>query len=414
MPGKTRVPKRVVKEEVPKMEPERAIIPRADAPPSDDEDSIDQDIISQGYHLFNISDDETEAYDDYKYQGKYVIPQVSDEKWRHARAKDRVTLDMGINELAQVVGSKRARDIRRRGHFMSPEAFDAWQEKYDPKKRYSYDERDLDDDKKNEFIIEHTDRYGKKKLVAVNGWTTAKSDYPLRKEYYDLYPTHEQRKANKFKPWLSKKYLTEENLDDYGFPNHKYLEERSIKAATSKFDWHMPTFNARGEFMKRVIWDAYRVARDTFVESGAEPAVIQNKCNEAFGHGWVVKLGGRFWKSWILDPFMAALRDTQYYATAMQDYASKFKRNVNGKLVAAKFDAENPEHIEMFEKTLMKKDTARLGLNAEVRGCLNDTEELKRALHFMSNIFINHIDKALNQKSAKGSPPRQAVAKRYA
>ena len=92
MPGKTRVPKRLVKEEVPKIEPERAIIPRADAPPpSDDEDSIDQDIISQGNHLFDISDDEAEAYDDYKYQGKYIIPEVNDKKWRHARAKDGIT-----------------------------------------------------------------------------------------------------------------------------------------------------------------------------------------------------------------------------------------------------------------------------------------------------------------------------------
>lgn len=400
----------------------------------ENDDSVDEQIAAMVptphklSHLFadNDSDDHDEyedAYEKYEYPGKYDVVVVEDAKWRHAKAKDRVTTDMAINELAQVVGDKNARDIRRRGHFMSPKAFEKWQEKYDPKKRYWADAMNLDNYGDPEFVVGKykTKRGAKGKVeivtdaegnpikgdyVAVNGWTTARSDYPLRKEYYENFPTHEERKENKYKPWIRSKYIIPDNLDDFQFPSHKYLEDRANKMATSKYDWRMPTFSARSEFMKMVIWSAYHTARDRLIEKTNKDAkTIKDKCDETYGHGWVVKAGGIFYNEWILVPFMKKLAQSQYYAREMQKYASRFR--IDGQVV--EFDPENDDHIERFEKVLQKKDTVRMSLNKEVRECLSNDEELKKAILFVANVFLSKMGKAVDVKVHKGSPTRKAL-----
>ncbi len=417
---------------------EIAPLPLAEDPPEYDDGydseggSIDDEIAEATSNVPTImtptslgplfdTDYETDAYDPYVYQGKYVIPDVKDKKWKHIKKSDRADIDMGIMELAQVVGDKRARDVRRRGPFTSPLAFAAWQEKYDPKKRYRAYKANLDGYGENEFVVEHTDRYGNKKLVAVNGWTTKKSDYPLRSEWFEANPTHEERKANKWKKFINDKYRIRENMDDYDFPNHNYLESRAETLATSKYDAHMPKWTARGEFMREIIWAGYKKARDAFVANGHKAGDIKDKCDAVLKPGWVVRYGTKKFNDWIVNPFMNALRKSAYYQEKLRDYPAKYEKAMNAynkghpddEPRPTEFDYTNPKHKESFEKGLMKNDTVRMGLNAEVRECLKNEAELKKAEALVANELLDLIGRALNTRSPRGSPPREHLRRVY-
>ena len=356
-------------------------------------------------NVFASSDDEN-VYAQYEYNGSYDIPDVRDLKWHHTKKADRAEIDMGINELAQVVGSKRARDISRRTHFMTPNALAAWKRKYDTNNRYAGSYTDLDGDETDEYVVTHTDKSGNQRRVAVNGWVTKKSDYPLRSEWIQANPTHAERRANKFKSFIDGKYRIQDNMDAYGFPSHKYLEDRLADKARSKFESHMPIWNARNEFMKKVIWRAYKIARDAFVEQGHTASEIQSKFNTVHGHGWVTQYGNARYKSWIVEPVLEALRETQYYANQMADYAKRFRNSKN----PVDFNDQNPAHIAKFEASLMKKDTFRQSLNAEVHHCLNTKEEYRNALNYIANVFMDKIGEALEVKSPRNSPQRQYLA----
>ena len=96
----------------------------------------------------------------------------------------------GIDELAQIVGSRRQRDIKRSTNFM-PGAFEEWNSKQ-PKGKYWGGYQDVDDDGyAHEFVVRRGDSEGP--MIAVNGYTTKGSDWPMRSLYYEKYPTRDDR-----------------------------------------------------------------------------------------------------------------------------------------------------------------------------------------------------------------------------
>ena len=97
---------------------------------------------------------------------------------------------IGINELAQIVGSRRQRDIKRSSNFM-PGAFNVWNAKQ-PEGRYWGGYQDVDDDGlADEFVVRRGGSQGN--IIAINGYTTKRSDWPMRSLYYEYYPTREMR-----------------------------------------------------------------------------------------------------------------------------------------------------------------------------------------------------------------------------
>ena len=104
----------------------------------------------------------------YRYEHQFQHIKAPGAKGRRRGARDVETHD-DIEALLNVVGSKNARDITRKNHFMSKAAFDEWNAKQ-PEGKYWGDYRDVDDDGTDEFVVRGKNEDGP--LVAINGYTT--------------------------------------------------------------------------------------------------------------------------------------------------------------------------------------------------------------------------------------------------
>lgn len=98
---------------------------------------------------------------------------------------------VGVEELAQIVGSRNYRDVKRSANFM-PGQFETWNTKNGGK--YWGDYQDVDGDEINEFVVRRKDKNGP--MIAVNGYTTKRSDWGARELYYRDNPTRESRSKN--------------------------------------------------------------------------------------------------------------------------------------------------------------------------------------------------------------------------
>ena len=333
----------------------------------------------------NINDDK---YKHSKYAKYNREEGIEDAPWHHPKRVGRPPIDFGLEKLIQVAGSKGSRDFRRRAHFMSPKAFEEWQ-KNKKKKLYWAEETDLDDDSEDEFVVRfnRTDAKGKvivdehgnpipdDDIAAINGWTTVKSDYKERRKYIDAYPTPKDRKGKPFKKFMEQHYLTDEYTDAYGYPNHKYLEkrEKDMYEEGYKRKLHMPNKTARQDFMKGMVWRAYKAAVDDFVSTkNIERGQLKEILDQVHGTGWVTKLGSKLWEDWIITPFMEEQRGTQYYKDELEKYKPKFNRAPKNKERGIEWSASKPEHVAAFEKTLFKKDSIRTSINRIVSEILNE------------------------------------------
>ena len=111
----------------------------------------------------------------------------------------------GIKEIAQIVGSNRYRDIKRSGNFM-PGQFDLWNAKETGgNNQYWGDYQDVDGDGlAHEFVVRRGDETGP--MIAVNGYTTKRSDWPARRKFYEAYPNRSDRKNKTVKTYMRDEY----------------------------------------------------------------------------------------------------------------------------------------------------------------------------------------------------------------
>ena len=115
----------------------------------------------------------------------------------------------GMDGLFALVSSKNARDVTRKADWTSQIPFKMWNDKdikrNKGRQRYWGAIEDYD---KDGLPIEFVVRKGKPDgpVIAVNGYTTKASDYPWRSEYYDAYPTKEDRKTTSFNEFMTNKY----------------------------------------------------------------------------------------------------------------------------------------------------------------------------------------------------------------
>lgn len=86
-------------------------------------------------------------------------------------------------DLVDLVGSEKHKDIKMKQAFMSPEAFKRWQlnPKYPKRLKWDYEKIDLDKDGKAEFVI----RDGYDNIIGVNGYYMTQSKYPERYAYLE-------------------------------------------------------------------------------------------------------------------------------------------------------------------------------------------------------------------------------------
>ena len=86
-------------------------------------------------------------------------------------------------DLVDLVGSEKHKDIKMKQAFMSPAAFNKWKEnpKYPKRQKWSSENIDLDKDGKSEFVIKD----GYDNIIGVNGYYMAQSKYPERYAYHE-------------------------------------------------------------------------------------------------------------------------------------------------------------------------------------------------------------------------------------
>ena len=137
-----------------------------------------------------------ESEDDFRDMPAYV-PETRRRRVGQIRGR------VGVDELAQIVGSARFRDIKRSSNFL-PGAFYDWNSKQ-PEGKYWGGFQDVDDDGlKHEFVVRRGGSTGP--MIAVNGYTTKQSDWGPRKLYYETYPKREQRKGKTLKSFMRDEY----------------------------------------------------------------------------------------------------------------------------------------------------------------------------------------------------------------
>lgn len=120
----------------------------------------------------------------------------------------------GMDELAQVVGSKRFRDIKRSSNFM-PGQFTVWNDRPNGgNNKYWGGYQDVDGDGlAHEFVVRRGNQQGP--MIAVNGYTTKQSDWPARKAFFSAYPERNDRKGKTAKSYMQDEYYipTYEGMD---------------------------------------------------------------------------------------------------------------------------------------------------------------------------------------------------------
>ena len=118
---------------------------------------------------------------------------------------------VGVKELAQIVGSRNYRNIKRSSNFM-PGQFEIWNGKNGNKYWGGYQDVDKDG-LAHEYVVRRKDENGP--MTAVNGYTTKRSDWLARKAFYERYPDREQRKGKSAKTYMRDEYYHPE-YDQYG------------------------------------------------------------------------------------------------------------------------------------------------------------------------------------------------------
>ena len=119
------------------------------------------------------------------------------------KARTRVSNGFALDDLTlkDIVGSRGNKDIIRKGSWQAENSFNNWKSAINPstgiiypeRQKYEFNYEDIDNDNQSEAVV-----YKNNKIVGINGYTTAKSDYPIRRSYYTEHPTKESRKEFKY------------------------------------------------------------------------------------------------------------------------------------------------------------------------------------------------------------------------
>ena len=123
----------------------------------------------------------------------------------HAPRVGKLRKRKGVEELAQIVGSKMFRDITRSSNFM-PGQFYKWNDaKNGGNKKYWGGYEDIDGDGlPHEFVVHRGGSTGP--IIAVNGYTTKRSDWPARRAFFEEKPTRKERKGMTAKSYMRDEY----------------------------------------------------------------------------------------------------------------------------------------------------------------------------------------------------------------
>ena len=232
---------------------------------------------------------------------------------------------VGVKELAQIVGSKRFRDVKRSANFM-PGQFEIWNGKNGNKYWGGY--RDLDGDEINEFVVRRKDENGP--MIAVNGYTTKRSDWGARELYYQDNPTREsRRKYGSVKKYMRSFYGP--TYDDTG-----KITEWGIKPGSDADPLHNETYNRYIKYTPKDLSPYQAIQKyiftpafDAFLQ---EAKMTRKQFIESFGFGSIARSASNVYNILVKEVIYAKLVRTnkQQLGEFEQDYIRIMQRKIPG------------------------------------------------------------------------------------
>ena len=291
------------------------------------------------------------------HQAKYAdaIP-PREVKERKARGRK------GADELFNIVSSKMARDIKRKQDWISNASFNIWNakdmERHGGVQRYWGQLEDYDHDGMPiEYVVRRGGSDGP--VVAVNGYTTSKSDFPWRYDYYEAYPTEEKRKEKSFGDFIHDKYGPTYKPDHMTVESYKLDPESDSRTRWIKqhggYTYPVPKditpYQAISTIVHGIIGD---IILNNYAKGDEEMAKeIRKKIMKASGKGpgFASVLCSLVYDTVITTPIHDLLRTKGL----MPKYIELFVETKRRTKPEFEFKAENPEHADMFNKWLAAK-----------------------------------------------------------
>ena len=142
--------------------------------------------------------------------------------------------------------------------------------------------------------------------------------------------------------------------------------------------------------MKKLVWQAYKDVVDIIIK--ARPELKRE--NITIEPGYVASTGSKFWKAWVLEAMFEEDRNdvNSEYNKLLETYKKRFNNAKFNKDDGITFNIKNPKHVEKFEKTLLKKDSYRTGVNKLVKELVDPKGPYyEKLLNRLRSIFNSEI-----------------------
>lgn len=337
-----------------------------------------------------------------KFEG-LKFPELEDELTYTVKAgKQREYDDFDNMQLMPIVGSANRRHVYRKNAWKNKFAFDEWHKglkENDPRRKFVGVDGDIDGDEIPEFLVKRGDR-----VVAVNGYSTTKSDYPIEYEYYKANPTKEQREAMPMKPWLMDHYKEHIKLDeDTGLPSDDYYEWRAKEIASHKDNRRIPMLTPSSVFKNEFVYRIYQNAIENTVESVHPKSNSDKKVRDSFrselvkvcakhhkDDKWLMRLAKDLYDNYIKIPAYNFIMSGETFQdkkgktiTPKVDYPKSFM-NTDGFKNAGSDEEKN----QAFIKYVMNKSIAKDICAQRVAAILNKKGKIHDEIY---NKAIKHI-----------------------
>ena len=266
----------------------------------------------------------------------------------------------GIDEIAQLVGSRRFRDIKRSSNFM-PGQFEKWNKKENGGNgKYWGDYQDVDGDGlKHEFVVRRGDENGP--MIAVNGYTTKQSDWGARRLFYEKHPTRAERSGKTAKTYIRDEYYVPDyagGMDINSWIIQPGSEQDDLKEWTMYNNYRpksMSPYQAVNKYIVQPALELYLnkqgIDKKTYLENNG-------------GVGALSRLASAIYDELVKAPMKAYLVSLGRY----QEYSNDFQKRHN---------PEDPNYAVDLEKYVFnKKEVKKTVMDYVVKSVLSDVDNL--------------------------------------
>ena len=229
-----------------------------------------------------------------------------------------------LEDVWKLVGSKAGRAIYRDKDYMSEGTLNILNGRRLARgqKPYLGTWESVDEDAVPEFVV----RDHNNNIVAVNGYTTKRSDWDIMNKYYTYYPSKKARKDNPFREFAIDYYEDDPDVkfetDAAGFPTDEYLTRRKEAQKNSIYSMRMPNPTAYNLFTKNLVSPIIQMKVNELAEANdVTREHIMSLLKKAYGEGWMLSFISQLWNGIVKTPFLTLARNTKEY----KDYFDAFQ-----------------------------------------------------------------------------------------